>query len=95
MTVRVSDNQARLRRLNGAPVAARGDYVLYWMQAYRRLDRNHALDHALRCAEELGRPLAVYEGLRIDYPWASRRLHRFVLEGMQANAARAAELGLS
>ena len=65
------------------------------MQTYRRLERNHALDYALRCAEELGKPLVVYEGLRIDYPWASRRHHRFVLEGMQANAARAAELGLN
>src|SRR5512136_3056341 len=65
------------------------------MQASRRLERNHALDCALRRAEELSRPLVVYEGLRIDYPWASRRLHRFVLEGMQANAARAGELGLN
>jgi deoxyribodipyrimidine photo-lyase len=87
--------QSRLRRLNDAPVASGGDYVLYWMQAYRRLERNHALDYALGCAAELGRPAVVYEGLRIDYPWASRRHHRFVLEGMQANAARAAELGLS
>ena len=36
----------------------------------------------------------MYEGLRVDYPWASRRLHRFVLEGMQANASRAEALGL-
>jgi deoxyribodipyrimidine photo-lyase len=91
----VGYSQARVRRLNDARVAAAGDYVLYWMQVYRRLERNHALDYALRCAGELGRPLVVYEGLRIDYPWASRRLHRFVLEGMQANAVRAAELGLS
>jgi deoxyribodipyrimidine photo-lyase len=91
----VSYNQARLRRLNHAPIATGGDYVLYWTQACRRLDRNHALDYALRCAEELSRPLVVYEGLRIDYPWASRRLHRFVLEGMRVNAARAAELGLN
>jgi deoxyribodipyrimidine photo-lyase len=91
----VGYNQARLRRLNDARVAPRGEYVLYWMQIYRRLERNHALDYAVRCAGELGRPLVVYEGLRIDYPWASRRLHRFVLEGMQANAARADELGLS
>jgi deoxyribodipyrimidine photo-lyase len=59
------------------------------------LESNHALDYALRRAGEPGRPLAVCEGLRIDYPWASRRLHRFVLEGMQGNAGRAAELGLS
>jgi deoxyribodipyrimidine photo-lyase len=91
----VDYNQARLRLLNDARIASGGDYVLYWMQIYRRLERNHALEHALRCAGELGKPLVVYEGLRLDYPWASRRHHRFVLEGMVANAARAAELGLS
>ena len=64
-------NQARRHRLNDARVARGGDYVLYWMQIYRRLERNHALDYALRCAEELGKPLVVNEGLRIDYPWAS------------------------
>jgi deoxyribodipyrimidine photo-lyase len=88
-------NQARLRRFNDRRIAPGGEYVLYWMQAYRRLERNHALDYALRCAEEVRRPLVVYEGLRIDYPWASRRLHRFVLEGMLANAARSKDLGLN
>jgi deoxyribodipyrimidine photo-lyase len=91
----VGYNQARLRRLNDRPLERRGDYVLYWMQAYRRLERNHALDYALECAAELGRPLVAYEGLRIDYPWASRRLHRFILEGMRANAQRAGTLGLN
>ncbi len=88
-------NDARLRRLNDAKIAAGGDYVLYWMQLYRRLDHNHALDYALRCAVELGKPLVVYEGLRLDYPWASRRLHRFVLEGMRANAETAKDQGLN
>src|SRR5512143_3495595 len=88
-------NQARLRRLNDARTAAAGAYVLYWAQIYRRLERNHALDYALRCARELARPLVVYEGLSLDYPWASRRLHRFVLDGMEANAQRAARLGLN
>jgi len=90
----VGYNQARLRRLNEARAAPGGEYVLYWMQAARRLERNHALDYALVCARELGRPLVVYEGLRLDYPWASRRLHRFVLEGMRDNAARAEAAGL-
>ncbi|HET7293550.1 MAG TPA: deoxyribodipyrimidine photolyase [Vicinamibacteria bacterium] len=88
-------NQARLRRLNQARISPAGDYVLYWAQIYRRLERNHALDYALRCADELVKPLVVYEGLRIDYPWASRRLHRFVVDGMAANSDRAAALGLN
>jgi deoxyribodipyrimidine photo-lyase len=90
----LSYNQARLRRLNAHKSAA-GEYVLYWMQIYRRLTSNHALDYAARCARELGKPLVVYEGLRLDYPWASQRLHHFVLGGMQANAQRARALGLN
>jgi deoxyribodipyrimidine photo-lyase len=90
----VSYRQARLRRLNAHQVATGGDYVLYWMQASRRLAHNHALDYALRCADELRKPLVVYEGLRLDYPWASRRLHRFVLEGMRDNARDARRRGL-
>ncbi len=91
----MSYNQARLRRLNAHRIHAGGEYVLYWMQAYRRLSHNHALDYALRCARELDRPLVIYEGLRLDYPWASRRLHQFVLEGMQAHVVRAREMGLN
>jgi deoxyribodipyrimidine photo-lyase len=89
----VGYNQARVRRLNQARAASGGEYVLYWMQAARRLDRNHALDYALACARELARPLVLFEALRIDYPWASRRLHRFVLEGMRDNAAQASASG--
>jgi len=88
-------NQSRLRRANEEPVARDADYVLYWMQAFRRLDHNHALDYALKCARELKKPLVVYEGLRFDYPWASARTHRFVLEGMVANLAAAEALGIS
>jgi deoxyribodipyrimidine photo-lyase len=91
----VSYKDARLRRMNGATANAAGEHVLYWMQAYRRLDHNHALDYALRCARETRKPLVVYEGLRLDYPWASRRIHRFVLEGMQDNSATARRRGIN
>jgi deoxyribodipyrimidine photo-lyase len=90
----VTYNDARVRHVNDRRVRETADYVLYWMQAARRLERNHALDHALREARRIARPLVVYEGLRLRYPWASARLHRFVLEGMRANAATAARLGL-
>ena len=91
----MSYNQSRLRRANERPIARDADHVLYWMQAFRRLQSNHALDYALKCARELGKPLVVYEGLRFDYPWASDRFHRFVLEGMLANQAAARRLGVS
>lgn len=88
-------NQARVRRLNDLPIDRGADYVLYWMQAARRLRSNHALDYALRCSKELGKPLVVYEGLRLDYPWASARITTFVVQGMADNLARAKELGIN
>jgi deoxyribodipyrimidine photo-lyase len=76
-------------------VRSGAEYVLYWVQLYRRLARNHALEHALAWASRLGRPLVVYEGVRLDYPWASERLHRFLLEGMRENAVAAERHGLN
>ncbi|MCS6852270.1 MAG: deoxyribodipyrimidine photolyase [Gemmataceae bacterium] len=86
---------ARVRHVSGPQAPVAGDYVLYWMQIYRRLAHNHALDYALRWAVGLKKPLVVYEGLKLGYPWASRRLHRFILEGMQTNAGQAREIGLN
>lgn len=90
----MSFNQARIRRLNETSVDKSAPYVLYWMQSARRLSWNHALDYAITCAKQLGKPLVVYEGLRLDYPWASARFSGFIIEGMRDNAARAAELGI-
>ena len=57
------------------------------MIAARRTTHNFALQRAVRWARELEKPLIVFEPLRIDYPWASDRLHRFVLDGMADNDA--------
>ena len=73
----------RIRSLNDSPIRRDGRYVLYWMTATRRLAWNHALDHAVDLALEAGRPLLVFEPLRCDYPWASPRFHRFVMDGME------------
>ena len=88
-------NQARLVRLNDKPTVRSGEFVLYWMQMQRRLSHNHALDYALKCARELGKPLVIYEGLRLDYPWASARFHQFIVEGMKDNAVTARKRGLT
>jgi deoxyribodipyrimidine photo-lyase len=85
-------NDHRIRPTNDNEPNADGDYILYWMQAFRRFDRNHALDYALHWSRLLKKPLVVYEGLRLDYPWASARLHRFMLDGMADNAKRAKKL---
>jgi deoxyribodipyrimidine photo-lyase len=60
------------------------------MIAARRLRWNFALQYAVDLARELRRPLVILEPLDADYPWASDRLHAFVLDGMAANARAAA-----
>lgn len=78
----------RVRPLNRAEPRVDGDYVLYWMSAFRRAGWNFALQRAAWWAAKLGKGLMVLEALRCDYPYASDRLHRFVLDGMADNAAR-------
>ncbi|MGB8475183.1 MAG: hypothetical protein WCE61_13960, partial [Candidatus Acidiferrum sp.] len=39
-------------------------------------------------AEKLRKPLVVLEPLRSDYPWASNRVHSFILDGMAENACQ-------
>jgi len=74
----------RVRALSDEPVRD-GGFVLYWMVAYRRPRWSFALQHAAARAKELGKPLVILEALRTGYPWASDRLHRFVLDGMRAH----------
>jgi hypothetical protein len=85
----------RLSAANDAPLRPDGAHVLYWMTAARRTTHSYALDHAIARARELGKPLVVLEALRCDYPWASDRLHAFVLAGMRDNAARFARAGIA
>ncbi|GAB5409879.1 MAG: deoxyribodipyrimidine photolyase [Balneolaceae bacterium] len=66
-----------------------GDYVLYWMQTNRRFQYNYALEYAVAWANKLGKPLLIYEGLSIDYPWACDRFHAFIMQGMKENIASA------
>ena len=87
--------ELRLRTVNQAPLRPEGRYVLYWMTAFRRLEWNFSLQRALAEAERLGKPLVVLEALRCGYPWASDRLHRFVIAGMADNLRTAREAGLA
>ncbi len=66
------------------------------MVAARRTSWSFALERAVEWAAELGVPLVVYEPLRLDYRWASDRLHRFVLDGMaDTRAALAGRRGVA
>jgi deoxyribodipyrimidine photo-lyase len=80
----------RIRAVNAAPVRRERGFVLYWMTTARRARFNPALERAVELARELGRPVAILEALRVAYPYASDRLHAFVMQGMAENARRLA-----
>jgi deoxyribodipyrimidine photo-lyase len=88
-------NDTRVRPATTRPANPAGRYVLLWVQAVRRLHSSHALDHALRLCRLFRKPLVVYEGLKLHYPWANARHHTFLLEGMKDNASAAARLGVA
>ncbi|REJ77376.1 MAG: deoxyribodipyrimidine photolyase [Acidobacteria bacterium] len=85
----------RVVKLNDADERQGADYVLYWMQMYKRADHNHALNFAIEKANDLGLPLLVYEGLKFYYPWASDRLHTFILEGVEEKRDAFKDRGIS
>lgn len=76
----------RITRANARPIRPDGEFVLYWCIAYRRTGWNFALDRAIEHASTLGKPLVLLEALKLDYPWASDRFHRFVIQGMACTA---------
>ncbi|MEO7650316.1 MAG: deoxyribodipyrimidine photo-lyase [Bryobacteraceae bacterium] len=84
----------RVRPLNDLPLCSEAKYVLYWSQMNRRVEGNHALDYAVRQANELNLPVLYYEGLTCSYPWANDRFHTFLLEGVPDTSARLASLGI-
>ncbi len=85
----------RVRKLNDQPIREDGSYILYWMQAYRRFSSNHSFDYAVHLAKKFKKELIVYEGLRKDYPWNSKRIHKFILEGMIENREEAEALDIN
>ncbi len=87
--------ELRVRAANDAPLRPDGAFVLYWMTSYRRPGHNFALDRAVEHAARLSRSLFIVEPLRVDYPYASDRIHRFVLEGMADHVAFFADRGVT
>ena len=85
----------RIRKSNDSPVNCSGEFVLYWMVAYRRATWNFSLQRAVEWALDLNKPLVIMEVLRCGYRWANDRLHRFVLEGMADNAQHFRDCGVS
>jgi len=69
----------RIRPMNQGSVDPDGRYVLCWLQQALRARDNPVIDAAVLLGNQLGLPVLVYHGLREDYPFASDRLHRFIL----------------
>ena len=95
MTQLYSTPSVRVTSLNQGTVNTAGDYVLYWMVAQRRLSWNFALQRAVERCIELGKPLLIFEPLRMDYPWVSARTHQFIIQGMRDHEALAHARGVT
>jgi len=65
------------------------------MIANRRTTWNFSLDESLAWTEKLNKPLLVLEALRVGYPWASDRLHKFIIGGMTDNGGNLAKAGVA
>jgi deoxyribodipyrimidine photo-lyase len=72
----------RIRKLNDRPPRP-GRYVLYWMQASQRSEYNHALEYAVREANEQKLPVVAFFGLTENFPEANLRHYTFLAEGLQ------------
>ncbi len=68
----------RVRSLNDRSPERGGRYVLCWLQQALRARDNPVID-AARLGNACRLPVLVYHGVRKAYPYASDRLHRFIL----------------
>ncbi|HXH15405.1 MAG TPA: deoxyribodipyrimidine photo-lyase [Sphingomonas sp.] len=85
----------RVRALNEAALHGAGRYVLCWLQQALRARDNPVIDAAIMLGNDLGLPVLVYHGLREDYPYASDRLHRFILGASRDLALDCKQRGLA
>ena len=72
----------------------KGSYVLYWMQQAQRVSGNHALEYAIRSANDLDLPMVVVFALTDDYPEANERHYAFMLEGIREVGESLARRGI-
>ncbi|NWF56640.1 MAG: deoxyribodipyrimidine photo-lyase [Syntrophaceae bacterium] len=77
----------RIKKLNDRPIQ-KGQFVLYWMQASQRAEYNHALEYAIRQANEQKLPVVVLFVLTDFFPEANLRHYTFMLEGLQEVRSR-------
>jgi deoxyribodipyrimidine photolyase len=85
----------RVRAMNDRLPAENGRYVLCWLQQALRAYDNPVLDASIRLANALHVPVLVYHGVREDYPYASDRLHHFILGASISLAEGCRQRGLA
>ncbi len=83
----------RTRRLSTQAVGE-GDYVLCWLGQALRAEHNPVIDAALAMGAKRDLPVVVLWTLENRYPYASHRLHRFMLEAGQELGAGVQARGL-
>lgn len=76
----------RIIQCNQGELNNDGSFVLYWMNAFRRLRFNFALDRAISLATQLEKPLIILETVPCDEPWANLRHHSFIIDGIRNNS---------
>ncbi|MES2336830.1 MAG: deoxyribodipyrimidine photo-lyase [Pseudomonadota bacterium] len=85
----------RVRALNRGLTAVGGRYILCWLQQALRAEDNPVIDAAIRLGNALRLPVLVYHGVREDYPYASDRLHHFILGASRDLGAGCRRRGLA
>lgn len=86
----------RVRPLNDVAIGsgANRKYVLCWLRQTLRASDNPVIDAAVDLANSLNLPVLVYHGVREDYPYASDRLHFFILGASRDLQKGCAERGI-
>jgi deoxyribodipyrimidine photo-lyase len=84
----------RIQFLNDEEAPGSGRYVLYWMQHAQRARTNHALEFAVREANQRGLPLLAIFGITQRFPEANTRSYAFMLEGLCETQQAMAERGI-
>ncbi|WP_157976237.1 deoxyribodipyrimidine photo-lyase [Lewinella sp. IMCC34191] len=84
----------RTRALTPHPVNGKREYVLCWLMQALRAKENPAIDVAILLGNELKLPVVVIHALENRYPYASHRLHKFILEASLDLQAGLEERGL-
>ncbi len=87
------DNPRITLRRGGEP-DPHGHCVVYWMQRAQRALDNHALEAAIRAANELRKPVVVFFALLTTHRIANLRHYSFMIDGIADTAGRLGRRGI-